>query len=292
MLKPKRFFMYFCAAKQYRWQMRKKIQYGKKDYILHFWIVVAVLFVVKCLFPSVTHTLVADSAASAEAEAPLDTVTSHSLYVDSVMAFSYRLPRDLTVNPQGKSHRILSVRSFKTAFPDLNEVQLATADKLGIAPVQNREEADKFDHSKLVYAGNSPFYHVRRLDHSIPYLVPRAQLLLNDIARTFMDSLMVKKIKPSMIIVTSMTRSEEDVAQLRKRNANATDRSCHCRGTAFDISYSKYHPVQDPDAAPVRQTSDDTLKWVLSEVLRDKRELGLCYVKYEVHQGCFHITAR
>jgi hypothetical protein len=27
-------------------------------------------------------------------------------------------------------------------------------------------------------------------------------------------------------------------------------------------------------------------------VLRDFREAGRCYVKYEVKQGCFHITTR
>ena len=40
---------------------------------------------------------------------------------------------------------------------------------------------------------------------------------------------------------------------------------------------------------PVRE---DTLKMVLSEVLRDLKKQGDCYVKYELKQGCFHITAR
>jgi hypothetical protein len=31
---------------------------------------------------------------------------------------------------------------------------------------------------------------------------------------------------------------------------------------------------------------------VLSEVLRDLREQGLCYVKYERKQGCFQLTCR
>ena len=39
-------------------------------------------------------------------------------------------------------------------------------------------------------------------------------------------------------------------------------------------------------------TANDTLKWVLSEVLRDMREEGRCYIKYEVKQGCFHMTVR
>ena len=31
---------------------------------------------------------------------------------------------------------------------------------------------------------------------------------------------------------------------------------------------------------------------ILSEVLRDLREMGACYVKYEVKQGCYHVTVR
>ena len=36
----------------------------------------------------------------------------------------------------------------------------------------------------------------------------------------------------------------------------------------------------------------DTLKWVLSEVLKDLRKQGRCHIKYEKRQGCFHITVR
>jgi hypothetical protein len=42
----------------------------------------------------------------------------------------------------------------------------------------------------------------------------------------------------------------------------------------------------------MQDVSPDTLKLVLSEVLRDLRESEACYVKYELKQGCFHITAR
>jgi hypothetical protein len=34
------------------------------------------------------------------------------------------------------------------------------------------------------------------------------------------------------------------------------------------------------------------LKAVLAEVLRDLKKSGRCYVKHEVKQACFHITAR
>ena len=43
---------------------------------------------------------------------------------------------------------------------------------------------------------------------------------------------------------------------------------------------------------PRRQVQNDTLKWVFSEVLRDFRNKNRCYIKYEVKQGCFHITVK
>ena len=85
--------------------------------------------------------------------------------------------------------------------------------------------------------------------------------------------------------VTSMLRTEHDVRELRKTNFNACPQSCHRFGTTFDICYNRYRPAR-------RLVRDDTLKWVLSEVLRDERVAGRCWIKYEVKQGCFHITCR
>ena len=181
-------------------------------------------------------------------------------------------------------HRILSVPNYKKAFPDSQSVQIVAAERWGVRPVQNREDAEKRK-KELVYIGESPYWHVDRLSSSIPYLVPRAALLLQDIGQAFYDSLYVKGVPLQQLIVTSVLRSKDDVARLQRHNQNATERSCHLFGTTFDICYNRYHPLD----RPVR---DDTLQWVLSEVLRDKREEGRCYIKYEVKQGCFHMTVR
>ncbi len=181
-------------------------------------------------------------------------------------------------------HRIFSVPSFKNAFPDNQEVQIVAAERWGVRPVKNRADAEKRK-KELVYIGQSPYYHVDKLKSSIPYLVPRAAVLLQDIGQAFFDSLYVKGIPFNKLIVTSVLRSMEDVSVLQRSNLNATERSCHLFGTTFDICYNRYHPVSQP-------VRDDTLKWVLSEVLRDKREEGRCYIKYEVKQGCFHMTTR
>ena len=59
-----------------------------------------------------------------------------------------------------------------------------------------------------------------------------------------------------------------------------------------DSGLIRYKVVADPDGPPVAETRSDTLKYVLCEVLRDLRQAERCAVKYEVKQGCFHITTR
>jgi len=181
-------------------------------------------------------------------------------------------------------HRINSVASYRLCFPDTNAVQLEAAKQWGIKRVKNRADAEERKR-ELVYIGASPYFHVDRLSNSIPYLVPRAAILLHDIGKAFYDSLYVKGVPLNQIIVTSVLRTQEDVERLRRRNSNATENSCHLYGTTFDICYNRYQPISRP-------VSNDTLKWVLSEVLRDMRQQERCYIKYEVKQGCFHMTVR
>lgn len=182
-------------------------------------------------------------------------------------------------------HRIRSVASYAESFPDTNAVQLSAAQKWGVSPVKNREDAESRKR-ELVYIGANPYYHVDPLYSSIPYLVPRAAVLLQDIGKNFFDSLYVKGLPLHQIIVTSVLRSQEDVVKLRRRNGNATENSCHLYGTTVDICYNRYHAVGP------REVRNDTLKYVLSEVLRDLRQQERCYIKYEVKQGCFHMTVR
>lgn len=185
-------------------------------------------------------------------------------------------------------NRVFSVPHFGNTFPDQNDVQLTAAAKYGVSPVQNEDEAEK-SKGKLVYVGSNPYFYVDNLKNSIPYLVPCAAVLLQDIGRNYFDSLQVKGIPLHKIIVTSILRTRDDVEKLRARNSNATVNSCHLYGTTFDICYNRYKTVQT-GGNPRREVRNDTLKWVLSEVLRDMREQQRCLVKYEVKQGCFHIT--
>lgn len=276
---------------------------SKNRYLQGFLVVVLLLALVRVIFPSV-----AEPRLTAHSDGK-DSTAIDSLRGDSdasgLMA-SAGAQDELSVTPDTASdgrfsiffdkngkevkHRIFSVPHFGNTFPDQQDVQIVAASRHGVAPVQNREEAEH-SKGKLVYVGSNPFFYVDKLNNSIPYLVPRASVLLQDIGRAYFDSLQIKGIPLHKIIVTSILRTKDDVSKLRTRNGNATENSCHLYGTTFDVCYNRYKQIQT-EKQPRRQVQNDTLKWVFSEVLRDFRNKNRCYIKYEVHQGCFHITVR
>lgn len=269
----------------------------KKRYLQIWSIVVIVLAILRIMFPQIAHVGASfvPHVAAKDYNTALGTDSMRIAGdVDSGVADAEKVPigrPSLFFNADGTlvKNRIYSVPNFGKAFPDQNDVQLIAANRHGVRAVENRADAERRK-AELVYVGSSPFYHVDKLKNSIPYLVPRAAELLQDIGCTFFDSLQTKQIPLHKIIVTSVLRSKEDVAKLRSHNGNATENSCHLYGTTFDICYNRYKTVEDPDGAARRRVRNDTLKWVLSEVLNDMRRNRRCYIKYEVHQGCFHIT--
>ena len=285
--------------------IEKKMKISKNKYLKGFVIVVLVLALVRLIFPSVAKTRMAQAAAGGgstmtarkdagkmedEADDPKEDTAKDELSITPDTAKANEPSIFFDQEGREVKHRIFSVPHFGNTFPDQQDVQILAANKHGVAPVQNREEAEH-SKGKLVYVGSNPFFYVDKLNNSIPYLVPRASVLLQDIGRAYFDSLQIKGIPLHKIIVTSILRTKDDVSKLRTRNGNATENSCHLYGTTFDVCYNRYKQIQTRKE-PRRQVQNDTLKWVLSEVLRDFRERNRCYIKYEVNQGCFHITVK
>lgn len=196
---------------------------------------------------------------------------------------------EINVSTEKSFNKIKGVTSYRRSFGDLNDVHLSSAKKNGIKPVSDREEAEKHI-DDLLFIGENRYYSVDKLTHSIPYLVPKASALLMAIGMNFQDSLKAKGLDEYKLIVTSVLRTKDDVKRLRKRNSNASMNSAHFYGTTFDISYNRFNKVIQADS--LAEERDVKLKLVLSEVLRDLKQADLCYVKYELKQGCFHITAR
>lgn len=182
--------------------------------------------------------------------------------------------------------------SFSREFNDLNDTQLKAAQAFGVPPVADRDAAEQLK-SRLVRLEDTDTYVVDSLTHSIPYLIPSAKELLDLIGRNFQDSLAAKGLNPNKLVVTSVLRTEADVARLRRRNQNASENSAHRYGTTFDISYWHYVKVPEYKGRPYEDVPPEYLRATLSQVLKDIHDIpGTCYIKYEKKQSCFHITVR
>lgn len=189
---------------------------------------------------------------------------------------------------RGELKKIWYNGSYNRDFNDLNDLHLSMAQKVGIEPVASREEAEKAS-QKMEEIQTNAYYEVEELTHSIPYLIPPAARLLEDIGKNFQDSLSNLNASLYKIKVTSVTRTVDDVKKLKKRNRNSSVNSAHQYGTTFDVSWVRYAKVDENDTLNIDK---DRLKMVLASVLRDLKRADRCYIKHERKQGCFHITVR
>lgn len=205
---------------------------------------------------------------------------------DSVEEISQSTGAATSVNPSNavRSIRVNNLGHLGKVFNDSNYQQLEAAQRLGIDPINDLSSA-YFTKRPIVKVTSNQFYKIDSLRHSVPYLVPEAVSLLEDIGRNFIDSLHNRGGDSYKIKVTSLLRTPETVGRLRRVNINATDSSTHQYGTTFDISYTNFY-CEDPS----RQINQGDLKNLLGEVLFDLRQQGRCLVKYEYKTGCYHIT--
>lgn len=183
-----------------------------------------------------------------------------------------------------RSIRVKNIGSLGKVFNDSNYLQLQAARNIGIDPIEDLQSA-YFMKRPLVKVSENEYYHIDSLRHSLPYLVPEAAALLQQIGKNFIDSLHNRGGDNYKIKVTSLLRTPETVGRLRRVNVNATDSSTHQFATTFDISYTNFFCLDES-----RQINQGDLKNLLAEVLLDLRKQGKCLVKYEYKTGCFHIT--
>lgn len=193
------------------------------------------------------------------------------------------LPEDL------KLRKVKFTGNYNREFNDINELHIVSAIKNGINPLETRADTvDQLD--KLIRLPDElDLYKSYDITHSIPYLVPSAAKLFMDIAQNFRDSLYSKGIPLHKIYLTSVTRSDDDIVGLTKRNINASNNSAHRYGTTFDISWKRFEKI---DHHLSQEVFPERLKLVLAQVLFDLKKDERCYVKHEKKQACFHITIR
>lgn len=274
-------------------------------FLLKFWGLVAVLYILKCIFPGIAGQVENDvkelvntplqhihhSKTPFEDDEIPDSIKDASRRVDEYL----QCPREAlfltTANGQPVCHTVNDSLDYALIFNDGQDVQIATAALIGQPECEDRSDAAAHS-DRYVFIGASPYYDLENLTHSVPYLIPRAAILLEEIGHAFIDSLAAKNIAPHKLVVTSVLRTKADIKQLQRRNRNAVEQSCHRFGTTFDIAYNGYHSLnEDPTKRdPVENVK--RLRAVLAEVLNDQRNIGTCYVKYETREHCFHITCR
>ncbi len=177
--------------------------------------------------------------------------------------------------------------SFRRDFDDLNPIQLEAAQSLGITPAKCREDLLRID--RLVPLKETPGLKLDSLTHSVPLMVPEAVRLAQEIGAAFRYQLEADGQPLYRLIVTSVTRTEEDMSELRQRNGNASPNSTHCYGTTLDISWQRFDKIDPEDP---RTIEPEELKHLLARVLRAFHEDGRCYIKHERKQACFHITIK
>lgn len=170
-------------------------------------------------------------------------------------------------------------------FGDVNSTHLRAARQKGIRPVADKSRLNK---ERLAKIESGKYYKVDWLTHSVPYLTPSTKELLEMIGERFQKSLKEQGIEKHRIIVTSVLRTDDDVKELRKVNGNAAANSAHQYATTFDITYVRF----DRLSLFGKSATNQQLANILGEVIKQLRDDGLCYVKYERNQRCFHISSR
>lgn len=197
----------------------------------------------------------------------------------------------------------------------LNVDQLARARRLGVPrPEGPAELSALLRQGRLVQLEDSTeYWTIRELNYSTPLVTPDMRALLTEIGERFQAELDEMDLPPYRLVITSVLRTGEDQAALRRRNPNAARGvSTHEFGTTVDIAYGTYAAPAEPvieieaDAPPwlashlrrveavmlerVAAQKSRELKAILGHVLREMQAEGKVMVTLERQQPVYHMT--
>lgn len=275
-------------TRQKRKKRRRKINPLKVLRLLLPVILFIFLCVVMCV-PSPGHDTSSESAEEIAAEqAPIvELFSGANVYdlekLDTVSFYRRHLEKMPEPTQRIKVNYFGNLRPY---FNDSNYVHWQEAESYGLQPLSDTRSHWQLNRP-IVKVTTCADYFLDTLIFSRPYLVPEAAATLREIGHRFRDTIAARGGGDYRIKVTSVLRTPQTVRRLRRRNRNAIDSSVHQLGTTFDISYASFVA-----SSPAPARSVDDLKGILAEVLKAMREENKIWVKYEVGQPCFHITAR
>lgn len=196
----------------------------------------------------------------------------------------------------------------------LNAQQLERARALGVHPSDSAELAAAREAGRLVPLEDSTgHWVVRELDYSVALVVPDVRELLTEIGERFHAGLDSLGVAPVRMEVSSVLRTADDQARLRRSNPNAAGgTSTHEFGTTLDVLYSSFaapadlgdwYDLRDAEwldahlsrvaasfAETVAARRSRELQAVLGQVLIEMQREGKVMVTLERQQPVFHMT--
>jgi hypothetical protein len=201
----------------------------------------------------------------------------------------------------------LRAREVALLRRDRNAEQIATARSLGVRVSGDGEIARLRQQGRLVALGDStPFWVLRKMEHSVPYATPDTHAMLEQIGRRFharLDSLGLPRYR---MRVTSVLRTDETQTDLRRINSYASQTvSAHEFGTTVDVSHERFAVPAEPRAAgtalDARQMEAEMLEELgkeharvlqaeLGRTILEMREQGALRVMMENKQPVYHMT--
>jgi hypothetical protein len=163
------------------------------------------------------------------------------------------------------------------------------ADNTGIVLCNTKDDInDRIRERELFRVRSGNLYLVAEMNDSYPYVTRESRKLIKEIGKRFKKKIGEYGLKGSRFVVTSMTRTTDNMKELKKSNGNVSDNSPHLNGNAFDISYARFSLRKLFDTP----CDDWYLKEALAEVIWQLRGEKKCWATYERTQGCFHIVAK
>ncbi|MGB8491271.1 MAG: DUF5715 family protein [Bacteroidales bacterium] len=131
-------------------------------------------------------------------------------------------------------------------------------------------------------------YKIENMAYSYPFLTRDSKKLLDEIGRRFSKKVKSDGLMGSRFIITSMTRTSDNLTSLGRTNMNASDNSPHLNGNAFDISYARFSFRK----LFVTECDKWYMKEALAEVIWQLNKEKKCWATFERNQGCFHVVSR
>ena len=195
-----------------------------------------------------------------------------------------------------------------------NADHLSAARTMGVARPADSAEIDRLvEAGRLVPLEDTEFYYLQDFDVSVPYVTPDLAALLDEMGRRMHAVLDDKGLPPFRFNISSVLRTSENQADLRRINPNAARGiSAHEFGTTLDVVYHTYDARPDSSRLSAGSSPLDSLfallrhdtmrgtamlywqelQGILGRVLIEMQEEGLVLVTLEREQPVFHITVR